>query len=59
MNSPIIDFNKGKILLGISQLLFQKVDDKKNLKNFHEIVKILSQIFVQMQLTLMNNHRNM
>lgn len=54
-----MDFNKGKILLGITQLLFQKVDDKKNLKNLHEIVKILSHIFVQIQVTLMNNHSNM
>ena len=31
----MMDFNKGKVLIGITQLLFQKVDDKKNLKNLH------------------------
>lgn len=31
----MIDFNKSKILLGAIQLLFQNVDDKKNLKNVH------------------------
>lgn len=55
----MIDFNKGKILLGTAQLLFQKVDNKKNLNNLHEIVKLLAPIFVQVQITLMNNHSNM
>ena len=59
LNTNNIDYNKGKIVLGVIQLLFQKVEDKKILKNLHESVKSLSQIFVQMQVTLMHNNNNM
>ncbi len=35
INPSNIDFYKGKILIGVIQLLFQNVHDKKNLKNLH------------------------
>ena len=59
LNTNNVDCHKGKIVLGMVQLLFQKVDEKKNLKNLHESMKLLSQVFVQMQVTLMHNNNNM
>ncbi len=59
LNTSNIDYSKGKTVLGVVQLLFQKVDDRKGLKNLHEAVKLLSQVFVQFQVTLMHSHSQM
>lgn len=58
LNASNIDFAKGRVVVGVVQMLFQK-EEKKGLKNLHEAVKLLAQVFVQMQVTLMNNHNNM
>lgn len=53
-----IDFYKGRTLLGALQVMFQNVEDKKNLKNLHEGIKILSNTYLNMQVTLVHNNNN-